>query len=119
MDTFDRFWNATKQTAAKAADKVGEWADAASLAVKIKALELRLAEQYEKLGEIVYRDLHTEEDHEEEKLAVIAAIDGLFDRLTVLKEERDSHKDSEAKTEENVAPETGENISDTPQDNAE
>ena len=40
--------------------------------------------RYEKLGELVYRDLHTEDDLEAEKLSVIAAIDGLFDQLTEL-----------------------------------
>jgi hypothetical protein len=48
---------------------------------------MKIDEQYENLGRIVYRDLHTEEDLEEEKLRVIAAIDALFDRITELKSE--------------------------------
>lgn len=84
MSDFNRFCNAAKRTAGKITTKAGELADLAALKLKIKGLQLRVDEQYEKLGELVYRDLHTEENLEAEKLAVIAAIDGLFDQLSEL-----------------------------------
>lgn len=84
MSDFNRFCSAAKRTAGKITTKAGELADLAALKLKIKGLQLRIDEQYERLGELVYRDLHTEEDLEAEKLSVIAAIDGLFDQLSEL-----------------------------------
>ena len=85
MSTFNRFCNNVKSTFKKISDKTEELFDSASNTIKIKNLEMKIDEQYENLGRIVYRDLHTEEDLEEEKLRVIAAIDALFDRITELK----------------------------------
>ena len=87
MSTFNRFCNNVKHTFKKISDKTEELFDSAANSVKIKNLEMKIDEQYENLGRIVYRDLHTEEDLEEEKLRVIAAIDALFDRITELKSE--------------------------------
>lgn len=84
MSDFSKFRTAAKRTAGKVTTKAGELADLAAVKLKIKGLQLRIDEQYEKLGELVYRDLHTEDDLEAEKLAVIAAIDGLFDKLAEL-----------------------------------
>lgn len=87
MSTFNRFCNNVKHTFKKISDKTEELFDSAANSVKIKNLEMKIDEQYENLGRIIYRDLHTEEDLEEEKLRVIAAIDALFDRITELKSE--------------------------------
>ena len=85
MSTFNRFCNNVKNTFKKLSDKTEELFDSAANSVKIKNLEMKIDEQYENLGRIVYRDLHTDEDLEEEKLRVIAAIDALFDRIAELK----------------------------------
>ena len=85
MSAFNRFCDATKRTVKKVTDKAEELFDSAANAIKIKNLEAKIDEQYEDLGRIIYRDLHTEEDLEEDKLRVIAAIDALFDRLEELK----------------------------------
>ncbi|MBQ9098146.1 MAG: hypothetical protein IJY50_01805 [Clostridia bacterium] len=85
MSKFNRFCNATKRTVKKFADKTEELFDSAATSVKIKNLEMKIEEQYENLGRIVYRDLHTEENLEEDKLRVIAAIDALFDSIAELK----------------------------------
>lgn len=84
MSEFNKFRTAAKRTAGKITTKAGELADLAAVKLKIKGLQLRIDEQYEALGKLVYRDLHTEEDLEADKLAVIAAIDGLFDKLAEL-----------------------------------
>lgn len=109
MSAFNRFCDATKRTAKKVTDKAEELFDSAANAIKIKNLEAKIDEQYENLGHIVYRDLHTEEDLEEEKLRVIAAIDALFDRLEELKTKPAEEKAEEATTEkcENCEDETG------------
>ena len=85
MSTFNRFCSATKRTFKKITDKTEQLFDSAANSIKIKNLEMKIDEQYENLGRIIYRDLHTEEDLEEEKLQVIAAIDALFDRIAELK----------------------------------
>jgi len=85
MSTFNRLCAKAKRAVKKVSDKANELADSASRSVKIKALEIRIDEQYELLGEIVYRDLHTGESLEEEKLQIIATIDGLFDQMEELK----------------------------------
>lgn len=97
MSIFNRAWNATKRTAKKISDKTEELIDSATLSVKIKNLEAKIDEHYEALGRIVYRDLHTEDDLEEEKLEAIAAIDALFDRIAALKAEKEA---AEAKKKE-------------------
>ena len=89
MSTFNRFVAKVRNTVIRVGDKVEEMGDSAALSVKMKGLQIRIDEQYEKLGEIVYRDLHTEADLEEEKLAVIAAIDALFDELEGLKAKKE------------------------------
>ena len=85
MSTFNRFFNNVRKTFQRISDKTEELIDNTANCVKIKNLEMKIDEQYENLGRIVYRDLHTEEDLEQEKLRTIAAIDALFDRITELK----------------------------------
>ncbi len=106
MSTFNRFCAKARNLAVKATDKAEELVNDASRAVKIKALEIRIDEQYEKLGALVYRDLHTEDDLEDEKLQIIAAIDGLFDELAVLKAE--STEEAQADSTPEDVPETAE-----------
>lgn len=101
MSTLNRFLAKARRAAEIAADKASELAADASHAMKLKSLQIRIDEQYEKLGELVYRDLHVEESLEEEKLAVIAAIDALFDELSILTAE-----DAPAKEPEDAADDT-------------
>ena len=96
MSALNRAWHATKRTARKISNKTEEVFDAAATSVKIKNLEAKIDEKYEELGRIVYRDLHVEEDLEESKLATVAAIDALFDRITELKAHRDDAKAAKA-----------------------
>ena len=95
MSHFNRFCAKAQKALRRAGAKAEEMLDGASKAVKIKALEIRMDEQYENLGRLVYRDLPTEEDLEEEKLQVIAALDALFDELSVLKAEESAKEEAE------------------------
>lgn len=101
MSVWNRFFTKAKETAVKVSDKAEELVETVTDSVKIKALELRVDRKYEELGRLVYTDLHTDEDLEEEKLQVIAAIDALFDQIAVLKE-KDGEEAEEA---EEAAPE--------------
>ena len=85
MSAFNRFCAATKRTAKKIVTKTEGFLDTTATAIKIRNLEMRIDEQYENLGRVIYRDLHTDDDLEEEKLQIIAAIDALFDRIAELK----------------------------------
>jgi len=90
MSLFNRFCTKTREFFGTVGEKAEAIVEGASRSVKIRSLEIKIDEQYEKLGELVYRDCHVDEDLEEEKLAIIAAIDALFDKLAVLKGEGDS-----------------------------
>lgn len=85
MSTFNRFCAKAKNAARRIGEKTEEMMDSVSSGLKIKSLEIRIDEQYERLGRLVYQDLHTDDNLEEEKLKVIAEIDALFDQLTLLK----------------------------------
>ena len=103
MSAFNRFCTATKRTVKKITDKTEEVFDSVANSIKIKSLEAKIDELYEDLGRIVYRDCHTEEDLEEEKLKVIASIDALFDRIAELKAA--AAPATAESTEEEAAPE--------------
>ena len=107
MSNFNRFCARARNTVKRLSDKAEELVDSTAIAFKKKALQIRIDEQYEKLGELVYRDLHTEDDLEDEKLQVIAVIDGLFDELEEL------NRDEESEPTEEAAP------ADTPAEDAE
>ena len=87
MSLFNRFCAKAGDAIKTVGEKTETLVQSASRSVKIKSLEIKIDEQYEKLGSVVYRDLHVDEDLEEEKLQIIAAIDALFDRITELKSE--------------------------------
>ena len=89
MSLFNRFCAKARETFKTVGEKTEALVDGASRSVKIKSLEIKIDEQYEKLGSVVYRDLHVDEDLEEEKLEIVARIDALFDELAVLKGEDD------------------------------
>ena len=93
MSVFNRFCAKARSVAGKVTDKAEELVGSAARSVKIKALEIRIDEQYENLGKLIYRDLHIDEDLEDEKLALVAAIDALYDELALLKEESDGDED--------------------------
>ena len=86
MSVFNRFCAKARSVAGKVTDKAEELVGSAARSVKIKALEIRIDEQYENLGKLIYRDLHIDEDLEDEKLALVATIDALYDELALLKD---------------------------------
>ena len=103
MSKMNRFFAKVGRGFKKFGAKVENTYDNAADSVRAKGLEIRIDEQYENLGRVVYRDLHTDEVLEEEKLALIAAIDALYDERALLKGEPVSEETEEA--EEAQAPE--------------
>lgn len=96
MSKMNRFLAKIGRGVKKIGEKVGETYDAAASSVRAKKLEICIDEQYENLGRIVYRDLHTEEDLEDIKLEIIAKIDALFDELELIKAEKAARRAKKA-----------------------
>jgi hypothetical protein len=97
MSKMNRFFAKVGRGFKKVGKKVENTYEGAADSMHAKGLEIRIDEQYENLGRIVYRDLHTEEDLEESKLEIIAKIDALFDELEQIKAAKAARK---AKAEE-------------------
>ena len=92
MSKMNRFFAKVGRGFKKVGAKVEDTCDSAADSVRAKGLEIRIDEQYENLGRIVYRDLHTEEDLEQVKLEIIAKIDALFDELEQIKAAKQARK---------------------------
>lgn len=88
MSTFDHLRAKARHTAIEIGERVEELSDCTAISIKMRNLELRIEEQYERLGRVVYHDLHTDKNLEEKKLQIIATIDALFDEHEVLKERK-------------------------------
>ena len=118
MSVFNRFCAKARGVAGKVTDKAEELVGSAARSVKIKALEIRIDEQYENLGKLIYRDLHIDEDLEDEKLALVAAIDALYDELALLKGENtvDEAQDAEQESAEESTATEEDSEQETPSD---
>ena len=103
MSKLNRFFAKVGRGFKKVGETVEDACDNVADSVRAKGLEIRIDEQYENLGRIVYRDLHTEEDLEEKKLEIIAAIDALFDELESIKAAKASNKEQEPCEAEDAA----------------
>ena len=53
--TWDEFCNKSKKTVSKAADKINQTADLATLQVKLSMSERKLEEEYAELGKVAYK----------------------------------------------------------------
>ena len=92
MSTFNRFLGKVGRSFKKVGDKVEGIGDSAADSVRAKTLQIRIEEQYELLGEVVYRSQHTEEDLGEKVMELMATIDGLFDELETIKAKKAARK---------------------------
>ena len=96
MSTFNRFLGKIGRGFKKVGDKVEGIGDSAADSVRAKTLQIRIEEQYELLGEVVYRSQHTEEDLGEKVMELMATIDALFDELETIKERKAARKAAKA-----------------------
>ena len=85
MSFLHTFCKKARYVAEKTLEKTGEIVENAALGIKIKAVEMRLDEQYEKLGALLYRRFRNGEEGGDEEAAIIAAIDELLAKLEKLK----------------------------------
>lgn len=66
--TWDEFCNKAKKTVSKAADKINQTADLATLQVKLSMSERKLEEEYAALGKVAYKHF-TEENSSADEVA--------------------------------------------------
>ena len=99
-------WNDIKLRMSHAADKTikkaGELADSASLKFKLKTLNVKLGDKYEKLGRLTYKQLKTERSQAEAISAVITDIDSLREEIKQLKERIEEDKHARRESPEDI-----------------
>ena len=90
------------RAANKTVKKAGELADTASLHFKLKSLNARLADKFERLGRLTYKQLKTEISHAEEIASVIDDIDSLREEIKLLKAKIESLKKERKSSAEDI-----------------
>ena len=106
MSEFNNFCRKVKKTAVKAVKKTGEAVDIAAKYVKLQRIDSKLADRYEALGRLTYKQLKTGESYAEKIALYIQSIDQLRVDRKNLNEEieadkaRYKAKETEEKTED-------------------
>lgn len=100
--TWDEFCNGVKKAAGKAADKINQTADLATLQVKLTMAEHKLDDAYAELGRAAYRHF-TDENSSAELVSVMMkgvteaqkAVDDLKAQIEALKADEEKDKTEE------------------------
>ena len=113
MSKWNDFCTTVGKYANRAVKKTEELADTASVHIKLKNLDVKLCEEYEKLGRLAYKKLKDESwSGAEEIAACLETIDGMYARQNELKAELEAIKakgeEAQAPSEEAPAEETAE-----------
>ena len=77
MSSWDDFCNSFKKTVGKAADKINQTTDLATLQVKLSLAEHKLEEAYAALGKVAYQHFSNAEESQ---------VDGITAAMTVVEE---------------------------------
>jgi cob(I)alamin adenosyltransferase len=116
-------WNEIKSGVGRAANKTikkaGEIADAASMKLKLKTLNVKLTESYETLGRLTYKQIKTERSQAEDISKVIERIDKYREDIKKLKKEIEDAKKERELRPEDVKIEDDEDASDDESDETE
>ena len=72
--TWDEIYSKARKTVSKAADKLNQATDLATLQVKLSLSERKLDEEYAALGKIAYRHFVEEKSSAEEVASAIASV---------------------------------------------
>ena len=84
--TWNEFRKQVKSTAGKAADKINQAADIASLQIKLSSTERRLSAAYESLGKIAYKHFTEENENDVEKVtSAVGAVQAIQTDIKLLK----------------------------------
>ena len=88
MSTFDHLRDRAHHAVIELGERVEEFSDCTTISLRIRKLEAAIDELYERLGRVVYHELHAGKDLSDKKMVIIAKIDALFDECEMLKEQR-------------------------------
>ena len=97
--TWNEFRNQVKNVAGRAADKINQSADLATLQIKLSSAERKLSAAYEALGKIAYKHFTEENETDVQKVtAAVGAVQAIQDDIKNLKTQiEDLKKQSEEK----------------------
>ena len=100
MSLLHDFCKKARYVAEQVMEKTSEAVENAAFAIKKKALEMRLDEQYEKLGALLYRRFRNSEEAGEEEAAIMAAIEELLAKIEALKNDAEDEAPDEGEAAE-------------------
>ena len=106
MSLLHDFCKKARYVAEQVMEKTSEAVEGAAFAIKKKALEMRLDEQYEKLGALLYRRFQSGEEAGEEEAAIMAAIEELLAKIEALNNDAEAEENDESEEAEETE-ETG------------
>ena len=104
--TWDEFVHGVKTVAGKAANKIEQTADLATLQVKLTMAEHKLDEAYTELGKVAYRHFTSEDTAAEMVSAMMESVAAAQKNVDALKEQIKGLESNQAKTKAEPAPET-------------
>lgn len=99
--TWKEFCAGINKVANKAAVKIEELSDSASLYVKVKSLEVKLCEAYEKLGKLYYAQLDGEIGKADDIDECVKTIDRLKNEIRELNLQIEQNKKKDTESAEN------------------
>lgn len=99
--TWDEFCNGVKSAAGKAADKINQTADLATLQVKLTMAEHKLNDAYAELGRAAYRHFTSDDSSAELVSLMMTGVTEAQKAVDDLKAEIDNLNRSEAKKKSN------------------
>ena len=100
--TWNEFRKQVKSVSGKAADKINQAADIATLQIKLSSCERKLSAAYEALGKIAYKHFTEETDNDVEKvMSAVGAVQAIQNDIKILKAQIEQlKKQNEKQTEE-------------------
>lgn len=99
--SWDDFCKSVKKTASRAADKINQTADLATLQVKLSLAEHKLNEAYAALGEVAYQHFSSEDSQVDGITAAMGGVEAALTEVNNLKKQiEDTKVRQEAKEEQ-------------------
>ena len=116
MSGWEEFKSDAGKLLSKAAVKAGEITDAAAARIKLQSLRLKLCEEYEKLGRLVYRANRESLDLSDKINEVTVAVDKLRAEIRRAQRDIDSRKEAAEQRARNKADDLGKEHENEPSD---
>lgn len=109
--TWNEFRNQVKNVSGRAADKINQSVDIATLQIKLSSTERKLSAAYESLGKIAYKHFTEENENDVQKVThAVGAVQAIQEDIKNLKSQiEELKKQAQEKKAEAEAAETAEN----------